>query len=126
MADAYEYAIVRVVPDVVREEFINVGVIVLCEARDFLTARVELDEARLRALGPDVDVEELRAHLASYERICEGAGPMGQLPLRERFRWLVAPRNAAVQSSCAHGGLTKDPSGTLEHLLEKMVRPRTG
>ncbi len=121
MADPYEYAILRVVPDVAREEFINAGAIVFCEARDYLAATVSLDEPRLRALSPDVDCIALRAHLDAFRLVCEGTGPMGALPLRERFRWLVAPRNALVQTSCAHGGLTADPAQTLAHLLATMV-----
>lgn len=122
MPDAYEYAIVRVVPDVVREEFINVGVVVLCEARGYLGAASALDPARLRAFAPDTDVELIREHVDAIVRVCGGEGPVGELPIRERFRWIVAPRNAIVQTSCAHGGRTADPEGALVRILQKMVR----
>src|SRR5579884_1493905 len=91
---SYDYAVIRVVPRVDREEFMNVGVIVSCAAKQFLEARIELDEARLAAFAPSLDIEAIRAHLESIPRICAGgpdAGPIGQLTLRERFDWLVAP-----------------------------------
>src|ERR687890_104151 len=90
----YDYAIIRVVPRVEREEFVNVGVIVSCPAKDFLEARIEIDEKRLTALDPTLDLESVRTHLASIPAICAGgpkAGPIGQLSQRERFHWLVAP-----------------------------------
>ncbi len=122
VAEAYEYAIIRVVPDLVREEFVNVGVVVLCEARGYLCAATDVDLARLQALSPKADAELMRAHVEAIVRVCNGEGPMGALPLRERFRWLVAPRNAVVQTSCAHGGMTDDPAATLARLLARMVQ----
>ena len=122
----YDYAIIRVVPKVEREEFINVGVLVSCPARKFLEARVEMDEQRLRALDLTLDVESIRAHLAAILAICAGgtqAGPIGQLTQRERFHWLVAPRSTIIQTSPVHTGRCKDPVDVLEHLLETMVRP---
>ena len=122
----YDYAIIRVVPRVEREEFINVGVIVSCPARNFLEARIELDERRLTALDPTLDVESIRGHLASIPAICIGgeqAGPIGQLSQRERFHWLIAPRSTIIQTSPAHTGCCKDPDAVLEHLLNTMVRP---
>jgi DUF3037 family protein len=122
----YDYAIFRVVPRVEREEFVNVGVIVSCPARDFLEARIELDEQRLTALDSALDVESIRAHLATIPAICAGgehAGPIGQLSQRERFHWLVAPRSTTIQSSAVHTGYCKDPTEVLEHLLNTMVRP---
>ena len=121
----YDYAIIRVVPRVEREEFINVGVIVSCRAKNFLEARIELDESRLLALDPTLDVEPIRAHLATMPAICAGgeqAGPIGQLSQRERFHWLVAPRSTIIQTSPAHTGCCADPAAVLEHLLETMVR----
>lgn len=121
----YDYAIVRVVPKVEREEFINVGVIVSCASRRFLEARIELDEARLCAIAPDLDLEMVRQHLAAIPIICAGgkpAGAIGQLPQRERFHWLVAPRSTIIQTSKVHTGLCADLAAVLEHLLEKMVR----
>lgn len=121
----YDYAIIRVVPKVEREEFINVGVIVSCAARKFLEARVELDEPRLVALDPTLDMETVQGYLNAIPVICAGgeqAGPIGQLPQRERFHWMVAPRSTIIQTSRVHTGLCKDLSAVLEHLLKTMVR----
>jgi hypothetical protein len=123
----YDYAIVRVVPKVEREEFINAGAIVSCPASDFLEARIELDEGRLLALDPGADLATIRAHLATLPAICAGgrdAGPIGALSKRERFRWLTAPRSTVIQTSPVHTGACTDPSALLEHLLATMVRPR--
>jgi hypothetical protein len=122
----YDYAIIRVVPKVEREEFLNVGVIVSCPARGFLQARIELDEPRLMALDSTLDVESIRDHLATIPIICRGgeqAGPIGQLSPRERFYWLVAPRSTIIQTSPVHAGYCKNPTAVLEHLLDTMVRP---
>jgi hypothetical protein len=121
----YDYAVFRVVPRVEREEFVNVGVIVSCPAKNFLEARVEVDELRLKALDPSLDIESIRTHLATIPAICAGgdeAGPIGQLSQRERFHWLVAPRSTTIQSSAVHTGYCKDPAEVLEHLLNTMVR----
>jgi hypothetical protein len=122
---SYDYAIVRVVPRVEREEFVNVGVIVSCPAKDFLEARIEIDEPRLKALDPDIDLEAIRAPLASIPAICAGgpqSGPIGKLSRRERFDWLVAPRSTIIQTSKVHTGRCTDPATLLEHLLNTMVR----
>jgi hypothetical protein len=120
----YDYAVIRVVPRVEREEFVNVGVIVSCPAMGFLAARIEVDEARLKALDPQVDLEAIRAHLATIPAICvggEGAGPIGKLTPKERFRWLVAPRSTEIQTSPAHTGYLDDPEKALERLVKAMV-----
>ena len=122
----YDYAIIRVIPRVEREEFVNVGVIVSCPAKGFLEARIELDEQRLLALDPTLDIATVRDHLATIPVICAGgaqAGPIGQLSQRERFRWLVAPRSTTIQTSPVHTGCCKDPTAVLGHLLDTMVRP---
>ena len=122
----YDYAIIRVVPKVEREEFINVGVIVSCPARGFLEARIDVDEQRLRALDATLDIDSLRLHLAPIPAICIGgeqAGPIGRLPQRERFYWLSAPRSTVIQISPVHTGLCKNPTVVLKHLLDTMVRP---
>lgn len=122
---SYDYAVIRVVPRVERQEFVNAGVILWCRDQDFLGARIELDEARLRALDPEVDVDAVRRHLASFSVICRGgadAGPIGKLPKRERFDWLVAPRSTIIQTSAVHTGRCADPETTMERLLETMVR----
>jgi hypothetical protein len=122
----YDYAVIRVVPRVEREEFVNVGVIVSCPERGFLDCRIELDEARVLALHPAVDLELVRRHLASIPAICRGgddAGPIGKLPPRERVRMLIAPRSTIIQASAAHTGRCGDPPALMEHLLATMVRP---
>lgn len=122
---SYDYAIVRAVPRVEREEFINIGVIVSCFEKDFLAARIEIDEARLMAFDPTIDIDAIRRHAHSVVVICEGgpdAGAIGKLPQRERFRWLVAPRSTIIQISPSHAGQCDEPAKVLEHLVEKMVR----
>jgi hypothetical protein len=121
----YDYAIVRVVPSVDRGEQVNVGVILSCPERDYLDARIELDRDRIRALDATCDVEGLRAHLETIPRICRGgpaAGPLGDLPQRSRFHWLVAPRSTVIQVSPVHTGRTSDPAATLERLMDTMVK----
>ncbi len=124
---SFDYAVVRVVPRVEREEFINAGVILYCLTRSFLDARVELDVPRLLALAPDVDVEAVRSHLEALPRICaggKGAGPIGGLPQKERWHWLVAPRSTLVQTGPVHSGLCEEPAAALEKLMDRMVRAR--
>ena len=123
---SYDYAVIRVVPRVERQEFVNTGVIVWCKEHDFLEARVELNEARVRALDPGVDFDAVGRHLASISIICaggDGAGPIGKLSKRERFDWLVAPRSTIIQTSAVHTGRCGDLAATLEHLLDALVRP---
>jgi DUF3037 family protein len=122
---SYDYAVIRVVPRVERQEFVNVGVIVWCQEEDLLAAKIELDETRLSMLDAGVDLDAVRRHLASISIICaggEGAGPIGKLPKRERFDWLVAPRSTIIQTSSVHTGRCTDAGGTLDHLLDVMVR----
>lgn len=122
----FDYAVIRVVPRVEREEFVNAGVIVYCRPQRSLDARVELDVPRLQALAPDVDLDMVQEHLASIPRVCAGgrdAGPIGQLPPSERFYWLVAPRSAIIQTSPAHSGLMcGQPQEILDRLMDRMVR----
>jgi hypothetical protein len=122
----YDYAIIRVVPRVEREEFVNVGVIVSCPARGFLEARIALDVPRLLALDATLDVATLQAHLAAIPTICTGgapAGPLGHVAQRARFHWLVAPRSTIIQISPVHTGLCTNPETVLTHLLATMVHP---
>lgn len=124
----YDYAVVRVVPRVERGELINVGVILSCPGLDFLDAKIELDPSRLQALDASLDIDTTRASLEMIPRVCrggEGAGPIGDLPKRARFHWLVSPRSTVIQMSPVHTGRTSDPSATLEHLLDRMVRAGT-
>jgi hypothetical protein len=121
----YDYAIVRAVPRVDRGEFINAGVIVCCAPHDYLQARIELDETRLRTLDPDADVGALRTALAAIPAVCAGgesAGALGRLSLRERFDWLVAPRSASIQMSPVHTGRAANLDDAIEHLLDRLVR----
>ena len=124
--NSFDYAVVRIVPRVDREEFINAGVVLFCLARRFLGARVELDERRLLSLAPEVDLSLVRSHLVALPRICAGgadAGPIGQLAQKERWHWLVAPRSTMLQTSPVHSGLCEDPEVALERLMDRMVRP---
>jgi hypothetical protein len=121
----YDYAIIRVVPRVERGEQVNVGVILSCADTDFLDARIELDPARLLALDPGLDLETIRSSLAVIPAMCRGgadAGPIGLLPPRGRFRWLVSPRSTMIQMSPVHTGRTADPVAALERLMDRMVR----
>ena len=123
--DSYDYAVIRVVPRVEREEFVNVGILLSCAATQYLEARIELDEARLRALDPAIDIVAVRRHLQSFPIICRGgpdSGPIGQLPLRSRFHWLTAKRSAIIQTSPVHTGRCANLPEIMEHLLKRMVR----
>jgi hypothetical protein len=125
----YSYAIIRAVPRVERGECINVGVLLFVRTLGFLEARIELDEKRLRALAPDVDIAELRAHLDAFRAIAAGTpegGPIAAHPASARFHWLTSPRSTVIQTSPVHVGCCDDPGGTLEELLETFVRPPGG
>jgi Protein of unknown function (DUF3037) len=122
----FEYAVLRVVPRVEREEFLNVGVVLYCRDQGFLQCRYQLPEARLRAFaaaaGPDPG--ELLARLHAFDKICRGrreGGPIGQLGLAERFRWLTATRSTIVQTSAVHPGLCHDAAETLNRLYAQLV-----
>lgn len=126
---SFDYAVVRVVPRVEREEFVNAGVILFCRTRRFLEARIELNQARLRALAPAIDLPEVEERLALIPRICRGgpaAGPLGALSQAERFHWLVAPRSTMIQTSAVHSGLCDDLAAELERLVATMVRLPAG
>jgi hypothetical protein len=121
----YDYSIIRVVPRVERGEQINVGVILSCSDVDFLDARIELDENAVLAVDATIDLEAVRANLEAIPKMCRGGadlGPIGELPARGRFRWLVSPRSTIIQPSPVHTGRTADPAACLENLLEKLVR----
>lgn len=118
----FDYAVVRLVPHVEREEFFNVGVILSCPAHKFLEARIFLDEGKLKCFAPDVEAETIRQYLEIIPKICAGdAGVIGSLTQRERFYWLTAQRSTIIQSSSVHTGFTAEPKKTLEHLFDKMV-----
>lgn len=122
--EPFQYAVIRVVPRVEREEFLNAGVIVFCRTRHYLAARTRLDRARLYALHPDADHAAITAQLRAIERIAAGApdaGPVAALPQSERFHWLVAPSSTIVQTSQSHGGVCADPERTLARLFARLV-----
>ena len=120
----FEYAIIRIVPRVEREEFMNVGVILYCAGQKFLKAIYELDEEKLGAFSNDLDIEEIKEYLQSLCAIAKGgddAGPIGKLSIADRFRWLSATRSTVVQTSKTHPGLCKDADEMLKQLFEEMV-----
>jgi Protein of unknown function (DUF3037) len=124
MPEPFQYATLRVVPSLDREEFVNVGVIVFCRTRGFLRAVVELDAPRLQALGSVSDFDALTVALEARVRIAEGdaaAGPVAELPQSERFHWLVAPSSTMIQTSAVHSGLCEDPDETLRRLFASLV-----
>jgi hypothetical protein len=126
--EAFEYAVLKVVPRVERNEAVNVGVVVFCRTRGYLGARIELGDrqlAVLHALAPDLDLETVRAHLDSTRRIVAGepdAGPIAEMAAPERFRWVTAPASTMIQPSEVHGGVTDSPERSLADLFERLVR----
>jgi hypothetical protein len=120
----FEYAVIRVVPRVEREEFLNIGIILYSKPSKFLQVRYHLDAERLQILHPSLDFAELQLHLMSMEKICLGApdgGPIARLDIASRFRWLTATRSTVLQTSKVHPGICEDPAIALQHLFGKMV-----
>ncbi|RJQ76766.1 DUF3037 domain-containing protein [Pseudonocardiaceae bacterium YIM PH 21723] len=117
----FEYAVIRAVPRVQRGEFINVGVLLYCQQKDFLGARVHLDTGRLHCLDPNSDVADVDTALRSWERTCTGEGPAVVMKPGERFRWLTAPRSTIIQAGPVHTGITVDPAKDLDRLLDLLV-----
>lgn len=121
----FEYAVIRVVPRVEREEFMNIGVILYCSGQKFLNTLFALDEKRLQALYSDIDITELEEHLNAFKRICDGVkegGPIASLDPASRFRWLTATRSTVIQTSKVHPGFCIDPDKTLKKLFAELVR----
>ncbi len=121
----YDYVIIRVVPKVEREEFINVGVILSCKEKKFLKARFELNDEKLKSFSQEMDLEMIKNHLKAIEEISAGsenAGPIGKLSQMERFHWLSSPKSTIIQTSAVHSGYCKNPADTLEHLIKTMVK----
>lgn len=120
----FEYAVIRIVPRVEREEFLNVGVVVYCHAERFLKAAISLDEQRLRAFYKDIDIEDIQCYLNAFVQVCKGgeeAGTIGKLPVASRFRWLTATRSTTVQTSKVHPGFCHSAEETLQRLYEQLV-----
>ncbi len=120
----FEYAVIRVMPRVEREEFLNAGVILYCKQHKFLQAIITLNEDRLRAFSPETDISEVKTYLDAFECIAKGgkqAGPIGQLDLASRFRWLTATRSTVVQAGKVHPGFCDDPAKALVRLHEQLV-----
>jgi hypothetical protein len=122
---AYQYVVLRCVPRVDREEFLNVGVVVYCQAADYLAVAWHVDDQRLRALSADVDTAQVRESLGFVEGVCAGderGGAAAAKPLGQRFGFLKAPRSTVLQPGPVHGGVTADPRAELQHLLGCLVR----
>jgi hypothetical protein len=120
----FEYAVIRLVPRVDREEFLNVGVILYCAKQRFLKTLFQLDEGRITSLYPEIDIELVRKHLNTFQLICEGdpgAGPIAKLPIAERFRWLTATRSTIIQISKVHPGFVTDAEESLHKLYKQLV-----
>ncbi|HYZ87549.1 MAG TPA: DUF3037 domain-containing protein [Bryobacteraceae bacterium] len=120
----FDYAVFRLVPRVEREEFLNAGVVLFCPERDYLGARTYVDERKLLALWPEVDLACVKSRLIAVTNVAAGnseAGPLGQLNRRQRFHWLVSPRSTILQVSPVHTGLCIDPASTLEDLFRQLV-----
>lgn len=125
---SYDYAVLRLVPRVEREEFINAGVILYCRQLRFLSVILHLDEARLKALWPEADVEDFRCRLEAFQRIAAGepdAGPIAQLTQSERFYWLAATRSTIIQVSPVHSGLCASPQEALDGLCRRLLAATT-
>jgi Protein of unknown function (DUF3037) len=123
--EPFQYAVIRIVPRVERGEFVNAGVILFCRTRGFLEARTELDEQRLLALDPEIELDPLRRQLETLVAVAAGlddAGSIARLEPSERFHWLASPSSTVIQTSPVHSGLSDDPEQTLEHLMQTLVR----
>jgi hypothetical protein len=120
----FEYAVIRVVPKVEREEFLNAGVILYCSGQSFLQSVFEINEKRLQAFSAGLDIVELEKRFRAFQQICAGGqegGPIGKLSIAARFRWLTAARSTIVQTSPVHPGLSSDARATLQRLYEDLV-----
>lgn len=120
----YEYAVIRLVPKVEREEFFNVGVILFSKKANFIRSLCQIDEGKLKLYASELDPELAMAHLQVFQKICSGdkdGGPIAALDVPERFRWLTAVRSACIQTSRPHAGFSDDLNKTLERLFEELV-----
>ncbi|MBK5721274.1 DUF3037 domain-containing protein [Dysgonomonas sp. Marseille-P4677] len=120
----YEYAVIRVVPRVEREEFINVGIIMYSKREKFLKARYYINEKKLGLFSTELDIESLCANLKAFDKICSAAkdgGFIASLDITERFRWLTAVRSTSIQTSRSNMGFTDDLDATFDKLFEELV-----
>ena len=123
-SEMYEYAIIRLVPKVEREEFLNIGVILYSKRKQYLDMKIHIDESRILSFSKDIEIEHIKKYLDGWRRVCNGSkegGPIGQLEMHLRFRWLTANRSTIIQSSKVHPGSSTEPSKELEVLFEKYV-----
>jgi hypothetical protein len=120
----YEYAVIRIVPLIEREEFVNAGIILFSKKARFISVQFEIDEKKLRCFSADIDIDQVRLNLQSFEKIAHGtsdSGPIGQMDLASRFRWLTAVRSSIIQTSRTHPGLCNDLEGTVKRLFAELV-----
>lgn len=120
----YEYAVIRVVPRVEREEFLNVGIVLFCKRQKYLEALYTLDRSKLKMLCDECDIDQLELNLQSFKKICRGdkdGGPIAQMDIPSRFRWLTATRSSVIQTSRPHPGLSEDLEKTLNRLYNELV-----
>lgn len=120
----YEYAVIRVVPRVEREEFLNIGIIMFCKKAKFIKVLFHVNEARIQALSADFDIDQLKCNLTALEKITKGVkdgGPIAEFDIPERFRWLTAIRSSAIQTSRPHPGMCADLEKTIQRLFEELV-----
>jgi hypothetical protein len=123
--DLFEYATVRIVPLVEREEFVNAGVILFCKQQKFLKMKIDVNESKLRPLRSTIDVQHIKEQLSAFDKICNGtpdSGEIGSLPQAERFRWLTGSRSTIIQFSKVHPGLCDNAAAKLDELFDTMVR----
>jgi hypothetical protein len=118
----FQYVVLRCVPRVDREEFVNVGVVLYSQQADYLACAGHVDEQRLLALAPDLDIASVQSALDAVAAVCAGSGPSAFIGLGPRFGWIAAPKSTMIQPGPIHGGLAEDPEIELAHLLDKLVR----
>ena len=121
---SYQYVVLRAVPRVDRDEFINIGVVIHSQGADFLDCAFNLDPDRLRSFSPELDLASVEASLETLAAICRGEQAPGRPALDrqgQRFGWIAAPRSTVVQPGPVHGGLTSDPAAELQRLLARLV-----
>jgi len=120
----YEYAVIRIVPKVEREEFVNVGIVLFCKKSNYLKSMCRLDIAKLQCFSNDLDIEQIKNYLSAFEKINNGdetGGPIAKMDVPSRFRWLTAVRSSVLQTSRPHPGFSNDLDATLGRLFNELV-----